>query len=185
MRTLPILACALVLAGPAAAQSVEELKAQLEAQIQITELLKQRIQTLESETRAAEITAPLSIPEAAPTRVADDPEESRALERALVRQGIAVLPPGKYEITPSIGWSHPASDFDTYSASLGGRLGLQGGWMIGAGIPLLKRDTPFGGNSGPGDASFRVWKEIWAKDGTRPSLVANLGYTAPTGEDFT
>ena len=185
MRALPVLACALALAGPAAAQSVEELKAQLDAQIQINELLKQRIRTLEGEAKAVEVAAPLTAPQPAPTRYAEDPEETRALERALVREGIAVIPPGRYEIAPSIGWSHPASDFDTYSASVDGRLGLEGGWMIGAGIPLLYRDTPFGSNSGLGDASFAVWKEIWAQDGTRPSLVANLRYVAPTGEDFT
>lgn len=185
MRTLPILACAIALAGPAAAQSVEELQAQLDAQVRINELLKQRIRTLESEAQAVAVAAPLAIAEPAPARAADDPEEDRALERALVREGIAVLPPGSYEIAPSIGWSHPASDYDTYSASLDGRLGLSGGWMIGAGIPFLNRDTPFGGNSGVGDASVAVWKEIWAQDGTWPSLVANLRYTAPTGEDFT
>lgn len=185
MKALPVLACALALSGPVAAQSVEELQAQLDAQIRINELLKQRIRTLESEAQVVAVAALPAITASAPARAADDPEEDRALERALVREGIAVLPPGSYEIAPSIGWSHSASDFDTYSASVDGRMGLQGGWMIGAGIPLLSRNTPSGSNSGPGDASFAVWKEIWAQDGTWPSLVANLRYTVPTGEDFT
>ncbi|MEQ6918720.1 transporter [Halomonas aquatica] len=185
MRALPILVCALVLAGPAAAETVQELQAQLDAQVRINELLKQRIRTLEGEAQAVAVAAPPAIAAPAPARAADDPDEARALERALVREGIAVLPPGSYEIAPGIGWTHSASGSDTYSASLDGRMGLQGGWMIGAGIPFLKRDTSLGGNSGPGDVSVSVWKEIWAQDGTRPSLVANLRYRAPTGKDFT
>ena len=39
---------------PAYAETVDELKQQLEAQKQITELLKQRIRTLEEEAKSAE-----------------------------------------------------------------------------------------------------------------------------------
>ena len=54
MKAIVLLACALAIATPAAAQTVEELQAQLEAQTRINELLKQRIRTLEVKVAAQE-----------------------------------------------------------------------------------------------------------------------------------
>ena len=70
MKAIVLFACALVMASPAAAQTVEELKAQLEAQVQINELLKQRIRMLEAEAtnhtaQIAAAPAPTARPERA------------------------------------------------------------------------------------------------------------------------
>lgn len=194
MRPILILiACTIALATPAAAQTVEELQAQLEAQIRINELLKQRIRTLEAEAEQASTTTTQQVAvaeEPAPVRTRDDPEETRALERALVREGIAVLPPGAYEVSTGLSWSHSGSESDntardSYNASLDARMGLAGGWMIGAGFPVSQRDTPTGSNSGLGDASLTVWKEFMVQEGSWPTIVGSLRYTNPTGEDFT
>ncbi len=188
MRYILALAAALLIAAPAGAQTVEELQAELEAQQRINEFLKQRIETLEAElagrqTAAAPATAP------SPVRAAGDPEEDRALERALVRRGTAVLSPSPVEVTPTLFWSHSGRDAlnstrDSYGAVLDARIGLPGGWMVGAGIPFFHRDiTGVGDNTGFGDASATVWKSFRAQDGTWPSLVGSVRYGAPTGED--
>jgi hypothetical protein len=193
MKAIVLLACALAIATPAAAQTVEELQAQLEAQTRINELLKQRIRTLEVKVAAQEsdtvvAPAPVARPTDAPKREARDPEEDRALERALVRRGRAVLAPYVVEVTPSLLWSHSGSggsSDDFYAAALDARVGLPSGWMVGGQIPLVHRSTnAFGDNTGLGDVSVAVWKEIMAQDGTLPSLVGSIRYTAPTGEDF-
>jgi type II secretory pathway pseudopilin PulG len=55
MRYALVLALLMLPAWPAASQTVEELKAQLAAQKQINELLKQRVETLEAELAGREI----------------------------------------------------------------------------------------------------------------------------------
>jgi hypothetical protein len=195
MKVLVPLICALAISTPLGAQTVEELQAQLAAQEQISELLRERIRILEAEaaSRAAgSETAPLPAarPADAPGRAADDPEEDRALERALVRRGNVVLGAYVAEITPSAFWSHSGSDVagstdDLIGAALDARVGLPGGWMIGGRAPLLYRSVDGSGdNTGIGDISAAVWKEITGQDGAWPSLVGSLRYTAPTGEDF-
>lgn len=195
MKAIVLFACALAMTSPAAAQTVEELKAQLEAQMQINELLKQRIRTLEAEAanhtaQTAAAPLPAARPDDAPGREAHDPEEDRALQRALVRRGTVVLAPYVAEITPGLFWSHSGSDLDgssddLFGATLDARLGLPGGWMLGGQAPLLHRSSDaFGNNTGPGDISAAVWKQITAQGSAWPSVVGSLRYTAPTGEDF-
>ncbi|MHA1537424.1 MAG: hypothetical protein ACTSUD_07700 [Alphaproteobacteria bacterium] len=195
MKVLVALVCALAISTPLGAQTVEELQAQLAAQEQISELLRERIRILEADaaSRASGAgTAP--VPAArladAPGRAADDPEEDRALERALVRRGNVVLGAYVAEITPSAFWSHSGRDStsstdDLIGTALDARIGLPGGWMIGGRAPLLYRSVDGSGdNTGIGDISATVWKEITGQDGDWPSLVGSLRYTAPTGEDF-
>ena len=202
LRNLTLLACLLAFSTAASAQSVTELKAQLAAQKRINELLKQRIRTLEAQVSTGKAATGKSDRVAALTAKADravepqadDLEENRALERALVRRGRAVLPPNTIEITPGFSWSHSGSggsSSDRYSAALDARIGLAGGWMpggwmIGARMPFIHRSTSaFGDNTGSGDPSLAVWKELLVQDGTWPSLVASAQYSAPLGDDFT
>jgi hypothetical protein len=181
---------------PAYAETVDELKQQLEAQKQINELLKQRIRILEAETKEQQGIATKA---AAPSLTADtktkpevqagDPEEDRALERALVRQGLSILPSGRWELTPGIVWAHTGSDAtrsrsNDYIATLDARVGLPWNTMLGIGVPYyIEADREIGENNGFGDLSLRVWKQFLAQSDKYPSLVGSLLYNAPTGED--
>jgi hypothetical protein len=178
------------------AQSIEDLQQQLEAQKQINALLKQRIQKLELELAESRgqvagvaSSRPLDNPETTPERQAGDPEESRALERALVRKGLAILPSGQWELTPGLVWLHSGSELfrtrrDDYLATLEARVGLPWDSMVGIGLPYyIKSDREYGDNSGFGDLSLRVWKQLLAPGESSPSLVGSLAYIAPTGED--
>ncbi|MEN3975950.1 transporter [Emcibacter sp. SYSU 3D8] len=187
---LLLLTCAcLCAAGPAAAETLEQVKAELAAQKQINGLLKQRIETLEAELGGRKIPPPAASADA-PRFEADDPEQDRALERTLVRRGTAVLPPGIIEVAPSLVWSRAGGGFmapaqNIYGLGLDARAGLKGGWMVGASVPLLHREAPAGGNNtGLGDVSFTVWKSLLSQTENRPSVVASVRYTAPTGADF-
>lgn len=190
MRRAALFACMLALASPAAAQTVEELQAQLAAQKRINELLKQRIRTLEKQAssgKSDKVAAHLPTVNAmqAPE---DDTEDNRALERALVRRGRAVLPPNKVEVAPGFSWSHSGNagaSSDSYYATMDARIGLAGGWMIGGRVPFVHRSTDaLGDNTGIGDPSLAVWKELMVQDGTWPSLVASMQYAAPLGDNF-
>lgn len=107
-----------------------------------------------------------------------------------MRRGNVVLGAYVAEITPSVFWSHSGSDAagstdDLIGTALDARVGLPGGWMVGGRAPLLYRSrSGSGDNTGIGDISAEVWKEITGQDGAWPSLVGSLRYTAPTGEDF-
>lgn len=190
MKYALVIAALLFAAPHAGAETLEELEAQLEAQKQINELQRQRIETLEAELAGRKIPPPARDAEADPEFAEGDPEADRALERALQRRGSALLAPYVVEVTPRLFWIHSGSDAnsstdDVYEAGLDARVGLPGGWMVGAAVPFLHRDiNGLSENTGVGDVSAAVWKSLFTQDGTRPSLVGSVRYTAPTGEDF-
>jgi hypothetical protein len=182
----------LITALPTHAQSVDELRQQLDTQKQINEVLKQRIRSLEkqlSETlddNTSEKIYEESLP--VPDKAPSDSDESRALERALVRQGLSILSSGTWELTPGVIWVHSGSDAikstsDDYIAALDVRVGLPWTTMLGIGMPYyIKSKQEAGDDSGFGDLSLRVWKQFMAQGDTNPSLVGSLNYIAPTGE---
>lgn len=184
-----ILYLILAFTRPAYAETAEELKDELEVKKQIIELQRQRIESLEAELSGRKIAPPKKSDES-PEIASTDPESDRALERALVRRGSAVLAPYTAELAPSLFWRHSGSDAisstdDLYGAGLDARIGLPNGWMIGAAMPYLYRDIDgIGNNSGIGDASATVWKAILAESDSSPALVASLRYTSPTGENL-
>jgi opacity protein-like surface antigen len=194
LRLLITLIITIVMSTPLSAQTVAQLQLELEAQKQINALQKQRIRSLESRIAAARQspavrTKPTAnvVPVSVPTR--PDPGEDRALERALVRRGSAVLAPGVLEVTPSLSWAYSGrpvlnSTDQNSIAGLDVRMGLQNGWMLGARTSLRHRDIDgLGNNSGMGDTSVTVWKNIDTPV-SAPSLVASLNYSTPTGENF-
>jgi hypothetical protein len=188
----------LVATTPGYAQTEEELQQQLEAQKQINELLKQRIRALEQQlldkAGDAEViveSTQAATPESAPDKQADDPEQDRALERALVREGLSVLPPGQWELSPGIFWVHDGSNVlrsgrDDYIATLDARVGLPWDSMIGFGIPyIINADREAGDNSGFGDVALRYWKQFRPQSNNKSSLIGSIGYRLPTAEDTT
>jgi len=189
MRFVLAMACLCLLSVPASAQSREELEAELAAQKELNLLLKQRIETLESRLAGRTIAPPSPNVSSAPVEQGD-PETERALARALERRGASVLPAGILEITPGTFWAHSGRDAlatrdDLIGGSIDVRIGAGDGWMLGANLPLLHRDIQdVGQNSGIGDISVAVWKSLMRESSGRPSLVGNVRYKAPTGDDF-
>jgi len=186
---LALSAWAGVLSGPApaAAETVEELQNRLAAQEQMNLVLMQRIETLEAELEGRRPPAPPSfadIPESEPE--ADSGMD--ALDRTFVRRGVAVLPEGRIELAPALLWSHTDSSAvspgeELFGVGMDARIGLGAGWMAGASVPVFHRSIgdKIGHASGIGDVSASLWKSLMVQDESRPSLVASLRYTTPTG----
>lgn len=189
---------------PLQAQSVDELQRQLEAQQQINAQLRQRVLTLEETVErleaengvlngsAATRTAPDQEPRIVLPVPADDTldeSELGALEQALVQRGSSILPPGTAQIIPAASWSHSGasalgSESNAYISSLSARFGLPMGAMISVTAPyVVHTKNGNGDNSGAGDLSVSITKQLVAQNQNHPSLLASVGYVAPTGED--
>jgi hypothetical protein len=187
-RALIILALAFC-APPVHAESMEELSSQLAAQKEINALLLARVSELKSALAASQNGSENTLVPAEGPQI-HIPENERALERALQRRGSAVLPAGIFELAPSLSWTYSGSSGMTSSdeirrASLDARLGLAGGWMIGATVPYINRDREgLGSNSGTGDISLSAWKSLRPVQNGKPSLVAGLRYQLPVGGDL-
>lgn len=175
---------------PAAiAQSVDELRQQLEAQKALNERLRQRVEELE---RAAAGLPPAPVLQApAPPRAALEPESDEmasAIEEALVAKGLVLLPPGSFRLAPGLAWQHSGADAvrtrsDTYTATLSAQAGLPFGMMASAYVPYVHRRTSLGSNSGPGDFSLGLSKTLSDETGQVPALIASVNYFHDSGED--
>jgi hypothetical protein len=140
-----------------------------------------------------------------------EPEEGeRALERALTRQNVYVLPRGVYELEPEIEYSYRASDAldivnltgtpqvarqdvkqDRLETRLALRLGLPHASHVEIRLPyvFLRTDRStadqFGETShedGPGDVQIEFTKQLTEERRSRPGLLAGLSWRAPTGD---
>jgi hypothetical protein len=176
-------------ASPALAATTSDVEAQLAAQVEINKLLKKRIRELESQVsslRSGQLEAIARELDPPPEDLSDPDESAGALEEALLRRGSAVLPAGQKQIIPSIGWSHSGSGpftSDSIVASIAGRVGLPGDWMLGVAVPyVVHSENFFGDNNGFGSVTATVWKQLIAQGPRNPSLVGSLSYSAPTGE---
>jgi hypothetical protein len=173
--------------GSASAQTVEQLKAELAAKNAEIARLKGRLRQFET-TSAAPVRA-MAPPTYAPPPPASPEEaavEDRALEQALVSQGALVLPRGTYELTPEFSWAHwdsvtnPTLD-NTYTASLGFRMGLPWRSQVSLEVPYVWNDFGRGGTSdGLGDAGVLFSKELIGNAYDVPVLLGSVGWTSPT-----
>lgn len=200
-----VMASAFLPVAPLQAQSVDELQRQLEAQQQINAQLRRRVLTLEhtverlqaenetADDNAETQTSSEQKPPIALRVPADDTldeNELGALEQALVQRGSSVLPPGAAQIIPATSWIHSGSsalgsESNSYVSSLSARLGLKGGAMLNVAVPyVVHAENGNGDNSGVGDLSISITKQLVAQKQNRPSLLVSLGYIAPTGEDL-
>ena len=204
-RSTGVIGASLILSiAPLQAQSVDELQRQLDAQQQINAQLRQRILTLEETVERLEAEAKVlavdtetqtaseqNPPVVAPPPADDTIDESElgALEQALVQRGSSVLPPGTAQIIPTASWIHSGSsglgsESDSYISSLSARLGLRGSTMVSVTVPyVMHAENGNGDNSGIGDLLILISKQLVAQTQNRPSLLASLGYVAPTGKD--
>jgi hypothetical protein len=139
------------------------------------------------------------------------PEEGeRALERALTRQNVYVLPRGVYELEPEFEYSYRASDAldivnvtgtpqvarqdvkqDRLETRLNLRVGLPYASHVEIRIPyvFLRTDSAtadqFGQTShedGLGDLQIEFTKQLAAERTARPGLLASVTWRAPTGD---
>jgi hypothetical protein len=123
-----------------------------------------------------------------PTAVAahEDDDLDRALERTLVREGVLVLPPWSYELTPQFSYAHwdklqdPAVR-NSYSAALTFRMGLPWTSQISATLPYQYNQFRDGSSSsGLADAGFLFSKALLVESDWMPNLVGSIGWTSPT-----
>lgn len=145
-----------------------------------------------------------------------DPEETapeegeRALERALTRQNVFVLPKGVYEVEPGIDYTYRASDAleivnisgvpqvarqdlkqDRLETRLTLRAGLPYGSHLEIRVPyvLLRTDRSTAGQfeettqeTGLGDLQLAFTKQIAEERPGRPGVLAAVTWRAPTGD---
>lgn len=155
--------------------------------------------------------AALLLPHCAVAQSESEPEEGgRALERALTRQNVYVLPRGVYELEPEIEYAYRASDAldivnvsgtpqvarrdvkqDRLETRLAVRVGLPHASHVEIRLPyvFLRTDRStadqFGETSqdnGPGDLQIEFTKQLAEERRSRPGLLVGLTWRAPTGD---
>jgi hypothetical protein len=177
------------LAAPAGAQTADELRQQLEAQKAINEQLRKRVEELERRVAGAPPAPSLQPLERRPSGT--EPEmatSTTAIEEALVAKGLVLLRPGTFRLAPGFTWVHDGADAlrtrsDTYSASVTADVGLPLDMMFSANLPYVRRSTSIGSNSGAGDFSLALSKQLVDESNGTPSLVASLSYLHNSGKD--
>jgi len=191
------IACGTALLATAAdAETVDQLRRELAARKAYIAKLEQRLHALEHRPTAVRptlVAAPATVPRSGPVAIAapppasQDEEVERALERTLVREGVLVLPPWTFEVTPQVAYSHWDSVQDpftrnSYSAGVSFRMGLPWQSQVAVSLPYFwnqGRDN-FSSSSGLGDAGILLSKELLVDDGWVPNLVGSVGWTSPT-----
>jgi hypothetical protein len=145
--------------------------------------------------------------QSAPAESASE-EGERALERALTRQSVFVLPAGVYELEPGVEYTYRASDAleivdpsgvvarqdvkqDRVETRLTLRAGLPHGSHVEIRVPyvLLRTDRStadqFGQTTheaGFGDFQLAFTKQVAEERPARPGLLASVTWRAPTGD---
>jgi outer membrane putative beta-barrel porin/alpha-amylase len=144
--------------------------------------------------------------QSAPAESASE-EGERALERALTRQSVFVLPAGVYELEPGIEYTYRASDAleivntsqvarqdvkqDRLETRLTFRAGLPHGSHVEIRVPyvLLRTDRSTADQfeqttheTGFGDLQLAFTKQLAEERPARPGLLASVTWRAPTGD---
>lgn len=184
-----VLALAATVAAPATAQTEAELRQQLEAQKAINEQLRKRVEELEGQLVGAPAAPALRPLEPRPAALEPETvETTTAIQEALIAKGLVLLPPGSFRLGPAFAWAHTGADAlhtrsDSYTGSLTAQAGLPWGMMLTANAPYTHRDTSIGSNSGFGDLSISLSKQLTSESEHVASFVASLGYIHDNGED--
>jgi hypothetical protein len=179
------------LAGPlllvsvvAQAQSVEELKQRLADKEAEVEELRARIRVLEREATRVQAFEP--------PRPDEEASSNRALERALVREGAALLPFGTFEIEPGFNYSHSSGDNlrrDAFGAYLEGRFGLPQRFQLTVNAPLALEDRRDEGGvrtaAGFGDPVLALSYQALSEGPWLPNLIATVLYKPQVGRNTT
>jgi hypothetical protein len=157
----------LALALPCAAQSVDELKRQIEERDAKIRELSERLNARQGPS-------------------ADD-EIGRAMERLLVQQGALVLPARAYELDPRVAYAHWDRDRGplryTWEASVTARAGI--GWrsQVELRVPYTHVATTTDSATDWGDVSATFVREFAREDGSWPGLFGAFTWLENTGAD--
>lgn len=118
-------------------------------------------------------------------------DETRALERALVRQAGAVLPQGIVEVEPELDYlyNEPTAGGrrDTLISSLALRAGLPWRSQVEVSVPYVPYDkqTGLGAVSGVGDAQLTFTHQLTGEAEFLPELLATLRWKSNSGHSET
>jgi hypothetical protein len=140
----------------------------------------------------------------------DVEEGERALERALTRESVLVLPKGAYELEPGVEYSYRGTDAlaivdqsgataqvarqdvkqDRLETRLTFRAGLRGASHLELRVPyvFLRNEQSTGDqgqtdhHAGAGDVQLGFTKQLAEERPARPGLLASLTWRAPTGD---
>lgn len=172
--------------------------------------LQRRVEALEQKLNEKTVSAPQAPTTQQAAKPLDDEESTRALERALTRQGGLVLPSGTYELEPRLEYSYRGTDglaIATLSGqqqvtnqvvrrnrvepSLGIRFGLPEDSQLEARFPyaIVREDRATAGtlrqtgeDTGVGDIELGFTKQLQTERGARPGVLGSLTWKMPTGD---
>jgi opacity protein-like surface antigen len=173
-----------------AEDNVDTLKRELAAQQFLNAQLKKKIEQLElqvegvpPEQQSRNVDLERVI---APSAQNSDDVENTAIAESLVSKGVALLPNGKYRVSPFFSWNHNGSGADRrdiYGTGVALEAGLP--WEMAASVrlPYVYRDYDSSTNKGLGDISVSLSKTLLNETEYLPSVVARLTYIHDTGKD--
>lgn len=202
IRTVALAVVLAAAAVPAAAQinapssaqapattAEQMLQQELDAERAINAQLRARVQQLEDMLNGT----PPSPPALQPLQgTASGPQEeavnTTAIREALISKGLLVLPSGSFRLFPGVGWVHSGSGLDNTRndaevGSLGASVGLPLDSMFSISAAYINRSTSLGSNSGWGDISAGIVKQLGVETEDTPSLLLGAAYTHNTGKD--
>jgi hypothetical protein len=181
---LPLICICAGLGACAAPDSrVQELEQQLRER-------NAEISALHRQLGTAEKPAPTPAPEAAPAQGGVSEDETRALERALVRQGGSIIPQGAIEAEPEFDYFYSEPNGgrrDTFVSAITLRYGLPWALQADLRVPyvIYDRQTGFRSVSGLGDVELALTKDLVAERELVPELLFTGRWKTTTGRTST
>jgi hypothetical protein len=170
---------------------LDQLRQQLAAQKVINAQLMRRLADLQAQLSgepSPDVTTRSRLNDlpSKPRDEMNEPEQTSALEEALVSKGLVLLPVGAGRVTPSVTWAHRGQGSSRADSSILGvvlETGLPNGAALSFGLPYIWRDFAQGSHQGRGDVSLALAKKFTQETETQPALVGKFSYTHDNGHD--
>ena len=174
---------------PANAQTMEQmLQQELDAERAINAQLRARVQQLENMLNGVPAPPALQPLQGAAPSIESEVVNTTAIREALISKGLLVLPAGTFRAAVGATWVHNGSglnntrgDTEIGSVSLFAGLPLES--MLSVSVPYVNTNSSFGTNSGFGDITAGITKQLAVETDTTPSVLLNASYTQTTGKD--
>jgi hypothetical protein len=180
MRLLPLVVVACVLTACVTTESrVQELQRQVDERDKEIAELRRQVDAAQKIERSPP-------PQQSPPSGATDEESTRALERALVRQGGSVIPAKAIEVEPEITYfySEPGGvRRDTVRSVATLRFGLPWASQLDVRVPYVVYDklAGFSSSSGLGDIDVGLTKQLIAERDFVPELLISGRWKTTSG----